>query len=533
MNVRIATRGSALALVQAGLVRDALAAAGTRSELVIVETAGDRRAPDTAWGEGAFVVAVEAALLDGRADVAVHSAKDVPIDGDPRLAIAAFLPREDPRDALVIRTGAQGHTLAELPSGAVVGTDSPRRGAFLRAIRPDVVVRPIHGNVDTRLGRLDAGEADALILAVAGLVRLDRGDRVSQALDPSEVPPAPGQGAIAVQVRASDIPTREAIGPLDHTRTRHAVEAERAFLDASGGGCRAPVGALATVADDGSLRILGGLADGRGRVVIDTADARDTTRLAADLADRLAPEDAPRIGVTRAVPQATPLVRELAVRGLASARVPAISIEPSPDDVVMHALAALAPGSWVVVTSANGARAIELPRGDLRWAAVGGATAGALARVGVAGAWVPSHADARTLGDELPITPGDTCLLVRGDLADPALSERLTSRGAHLRDVVAYRTIEGPPRSRAALAVALADGLDALAFASGSAVRGLIALAGPLGAATDLRRLPALCVGGSTAAAARQAGFTRVLVADEPTDAALADLAAATLAVPA
>jgi hydroxymethylbilane synthase len=531
--LRIATRGSALALVQAAMVRDALATHGADAELVIVETAGDRRAPDAAWGEGAFVAAIEQALLDGHADVAVHSAKDVPIDGDPRLVIAAYLAREDPRDALVVRADVPADSVTTLPRGAVVGTDSPRRGAFLRAIRPDLVIRPIHGNVDTRLRRLDAGEADALVLAVAGLARLGRADRVTQPLDPTVVPPAPGQGAIAVQTRVADATTRAAVARLDDAPTRRAVEAERAFLEACGGGCRAPVGALATVADDGTLRMVGGLADGGGRVVVDDGDEAGPVGLAALLSDRLAPDGAPRIAVTRAEGQATPLVRELAVRGLASARVPAIAIEPSSDGAVSVALSDLAPGSWVVVTSANGAQAIERPRDDLRWAAVGPGTTSALARIGVPAAWMPSRPDAATLAEELPVEAGSACLLVRGDRADASLPERLAARGAHVREVVAYRTIEGPPRSRAALADALADGLDALAFASGSAVRGLLALAERFGAAAELRRLPALCFGGSTAAVAREAGFAMVLVADEPTDASLADLAAAVVAVPA
>ncbi|MDQ3937729.1 MAG: hydroxymethylbilane synthase, partial [Chloroflexota bacterium] len=184
--IRIGTRGSALALAQAQLVADAVAASGWRHELVIVETEGDRRAPDTAWGEGAFVKSIEQALLEGRADIAVHSAKDVPTDEQPSLAICAYLRREDPRDALVVAgAGAVGGaTLDSLPPASVVGTDSPRRTGFLRAHRPDLTVRPLHGNVDTRLRRLDAGEVDALVLAVAGLIRLGRQDRIGERIPP-------------------------------------------------------------------------------------------------------------------------------------------------------------------------------------------------------------------------------------------------------------------------------------------------------------------------------------------------------------
>ena len=254
--VRIGTRGSALALVQAGLAAAALERAGHESELVIVETAGDRRAPDTAWGEGAFVKAIELALLAGRVDLAVHSAKDVPTDEDPRLVIGAYLERADARDALVTDVGFAA-SLANLPPGSRVGTDSPRRTGFVLAARPDLRVRPLHGNVDTRLRRLDAGETDALILASAGLDRLGYGGRITERLDTSLVPPAPGQGALALQVRADDTSLLAATARIDHRPTRVAVGCERAFLRASGGGCRSPIGAFAEVAGD-RLSLLGG-----------------------------------------------------------------------------------------------------------------------------------------------------------------------------------------------------------------------------------------------------------------------------------
>src|SRR6266542_3458405 len=165
--IAIGSRGSALALAQARLVYEALEREGHASRVVIIETEGDRRAPDTAWGEGAFVAAIERALLDRRVDAAVHSAKDVPTDEDPRLAIGAYLPRADPRDTLVVRVGAQARTIDDLPPGSRVGTDSPRRTGFLLARRPDLVFHALHGNVDTRLRRLDNGETDALVLACA------------------------------------------------------------------------------------------------------------------------------------------------------------------------------------------------------------------------------------------------------------------------------------------------------------------------------------------------------------------------------
>lgn len=262
--IRIGTRGSALALAQAGLVRDALLAAGRSTRVVVIETEGDRRAPDTAWGEGAFVAAIEGALLDGRVDLAVHSAKDIPTDEPPGLRIAAYLPRADPRDALVVRADSAVRRIDDLPTGSRVGTDSPRRTGFLRARRPDLFVHPLHGNVDTRLRRLAAGETDALILACAGLDRLGLSERIAERLAPDVVPPAAGQGAIAVQIRNDDAWLLDVLAAIDDRPTRLAVEAERSFLHAMGGGCRAPIGAHATV-DADRLDLLG------ANLAIDTA----------------------------------------------------------------------------------------------------------------------------------------------------------------------------------------------------------------------------------------------------------------------
>jgi hydroxymethylbilane synthase len=262
--ILIGTRGSALAMAQAHLVADALAREGRATRLVKVETEGDRRAPDTAWGEGAFVKAIERALIEGRVDVAVHSAKDVPTDEDRRLLIGAYLPRADARDALVIRDG-RATSLDDLPDGAAVGTDSPRRTAFLLAHRPDLRVRPLHGNVDTRLRRLDEGQADALVLACAGLDRLGRTDRITERIDVERMPPAPGQGALALQIRRDDARMLALAASLDDRGTRVAVEAERELLRAAGGGCRSPVGAYGEVVGSALFLIAGhAAADGTG-----------------------------------------------------------------------------------------------------------------------------------------------------------------------------------------------------------------------------------------------------------------------------
>ncbi|MFN2384564.1 MAG: hydroxymethylbilane synthase [Gemmatimonadota bacterium] len=243
--LRLGTRGSALALAQTQLVAAALAARGVEVEIVTIKTTGDTAARDASWplARGAFVTELERALAADAIDLAVHSAKDLPTDASPGVEIVAYPVRADPRDALVSRSGA---ALEALPEGARVGTESPRRRAFLLHRRGDLEIVPIHGNVDSRLRQLDAGACDALVLAAAGLDRLGLADRIVERLAPAVMLSAVGQGALAIQLRAGD-PRREVVGALDHAPTRAAVEAERAFLRGMGGGCRAPFAALATV----------------------------------------------------------------------------------------------------------------------------------------------------------------------------------------------------------------------------------------------------------------------------------------------
>ncbi len=253
--LRIATRGSRLALVQARTVAARLKslAPGLEVELVEIVTTGDRvqDMPLSAVGGSAFFTKeIETALLEGRADAAVHSLKDLASADVPGLTVAAVLEREDARDALV---SASGLPLHELPSGAQVGTSSVRRRAAVRWLRPDVELLELRGNVPTRVRRLDEGRYDAVVLAAAGLRRLGMEDRIAERFDPAVVVPAGGQGAIAVQAREGDAPVLEMLARLDHAGTRARVEAERAFLRALGVGCQAPVGVHAAMDGEGRL----------------------------------------------------------------------------------------------------------------------------------------------------------------------------------------------------------------------------------------------------------------------------------------
>ena len=259
--LRIGTRGSGLALAQAGWVADRLAELGVTAVIETISTRGDqvRDVPLTALGgDGVFVRELERALLEERIDVAVHSLKDLPTAMVPDLEIACVPERATPFDAFV---GRPGESLASLPSGAVVGTSSLRRVVQVRAIRPDLDVRPIRGNVDTRLAKLDAGDYRCLVLAAAGLERLGLGHRIGGLLEPPDFWPAVGQGALAIQVRAGDEAVRRAILPLDHAATHAAVRAERSCLAALAAGCLAPVGAWGRVESGGDLVLSGRVLD--------------------------------------------------------------------------------------------------------------------------------------------------------------------------------------------------------------------------------------------------------------------------------
>jgi hydroxymethylbilane synthase len=253
--VRIGTRGSALAMAQAREVASRLEATlGLEVELVRITTTGDQdpgRMTDIG-GQGLFVSAVRDAVASGAVDVAVHSLKDLPTASDPRVSTAAIPRRQDPRDALVARDGL---SLGELPPGATIGTGSPRRAAQLYALGLGLDVVPIRGNVDTRLRMVAEGVVDAVVVARAGLLRLDRQHEVTETLDPLQMLPSPGQGALAVEVAAhADGLCGDIARVLDDSETRAAVTAERALLAELEAGCSAPVGALADVAigDDGN-----------------------------------------------------------------------------------------------------------------------------------------------------------------------------------------------------------------------------------------------------------------------------------------
>jgi hydroxymethylbilane synthase len=291
----IGSRGSKLALWQAEQARARLLALNPESDIrvEIIKTTGDVKTDPLSviGGKGVFTKELEDALLDGRIDLAVHSLKDLPTVLPDGLTISAICERDDPRDALVVRDDlkARGGSILNLPENAVVGTSSQRRVAQLKSLRGDVVVKDIRGNVDTRLRKLDEGQYDALILASAGLRRLELDHRIDVAISTVEMVPAVGQGAIAIETRADDEFTIETTGALDHHETRLCCLAERAFLRSLGGGCQFPIAAHAII-ENGQLKLDGLVATPDGAKILRdqlSGPQANTDEIGSTLATRL------------------------------------------------------------------------------------------------------------------------------------------------------------------------------------------------------------------------------------------------------
>jgi hydroxymethylbilane synthase len=526
-------------MIQAQLVADALTKRYPEHEFTLtpLTTHGDRhpsmRLSDSPR-EGVFVKDLEQALLDGRAELAVHSAKDLPTLPTAGLTLAAFLPREDARDVVVSRPPG---TLAQLPPGARVGTGSPRRAAQIAAVRPDLKAVDIRGNVDTRLRRLREGAADALVLAAAGLVRLGRLAEAHELLPFEVMLPAPGQGALAIQaIEGSEAAVLAAA--IDDPRTSRAVNAERALLRRLGGGCLSALGAYAVV-DGDELALQAVVLDVGGTTVIRArARAQHDADVVEDVAASLESQGAGRllsradtslaglrIMVTRADRQAAVLADALTALGAQAVRCPVIAIEPIAVDPA--ALRDLGRYDWLVLTSANGVdRLRDLLREahrdfppDLKVAAIGPETAARAKEAGMTPTLVPQRFIAEELADALSaaMAPGARMLLARAAGARDVLPAQLRARGAQVDVLETYRAVP-PADVRPRLAACLPE-VDMVTFTSSSTVRHFVdAIPGPL---PD--RVLVACIGPITAETARELGLRVDIIAQEYTTRGLVD----------
>jgi hydroxymethylbilane synthase len=536
VRLRLATRGSRLARGQSGWVADRLRALGHEVELVRIVTHGDVITAPLAslGGAGVFVGAVRAAVLSGEADFAVHSFKDLPTAPEDGLALAAVPEREDPADAL-----CGGRTLAQLPPGARVGTGSPRRAAQLLALRPDLEVVEIRGNVETRLART-TDDLDAVILAAAGLNRLGLAEHVTERLDPRTFVPAPAQGALALECRADRTDVLEALAALDDPATRLAALAEREVLAGLAAGCAAPVAALAGVAN-GRLHLVARVVatDGTRDLAFatstdapDEAAARGAGTLAArTLLDRGA-ATLVDLGASKAdalrgrrvlLPARAPagLAARLASGGADVVEVLLTTQEPLP---LGEFRAAVAGGfDWLVVSSAATVAVLaagDVRPGDLapgaRIAAVGPATAQALREFGLTPDLVARAGGGAALVADFPAGPG-TVLLPGAAQPSAEPASGLSRKGWTVRSVAVYETV--PAEVPAEVISDWRTGrFDVFVVTAASVARAAVAACGLPGPGV-------VAIGESSAAACRDLGLTVLAVASAPTAASLVEAA--------
>lgn len=532
----IGSRGSQLALWQANHIKSCLEALGAEVRIEIIRTTGDKITDvplAKVGGKGLFTKEIEEALLDGRIDLAVHSLKDLPTELPAGLTLAAVPERELPYDALL------GAKLSEIPQGARVGTSSLRRSAQLRALRPDLVLENIRGNLDTRIRKLDEGQYDAILLAAAGLRRLGWENRIAELLPPEAMCPAVGQGALGIETRDHG-PALEICRKLEHAPTRAAVEAERALLAGLGGGCQVPIGAHATV-ERGCLKLRAVVAHPGGSTILRhqcegaADDAKSVgTQAAKALLDAGArdilvevygetqPLKGKRVVVTRAREQAGPFADQLRRLGAEVVELPAIelaAIEFTPVDLTVY--------DWLVFTSANGVRFFFRTQGrpvnlHAKIAVVGPATAWALQEFGLTAAIVAEEHAAEGLLDALAnvdLSHNNILLPVAASTRD-VLPRELTARGANVATLPVYRNTAPEGLEQAAQALFTAGPKpEWITFMSPSAVKNILAAAGH----DALSGVKIASIGGVTSEAIRKHGLTVTVEADPSTAEALAE----------
>lgn len=547
----IGTRRSQLALWQTEYIarqwRARFPEIATRTHSVI--TRGDREADlplPKIGGKGLFTEELDRLLLAGEIDCAVHSLKDLPTDLAEGIALGAILSREDPRDVWIC---PGGYGWEELPCGARVGTSSLRRQAQILVRRPDLKIEPIRGNVPTRIEQALRGDFDAIVIAGAGVSRLGLQAHITAWLPADVMLPAPGQGALAVTCRAEDQETRERLRALHDAPVADCTLAEREFLAALGGGCAAPIAALATplTAQPAAIRLTGRVASVDGQEMITaTATGVDPYSLARGLAEEVLQRGAKRllnhwraahappavaggqrlagwrVAVTRAADECRPLCELLSREGAQAISIPALQFRLlGTAEEIQKSLNPLAPQDWVIVTSAHAIRfLIQLePRAtiwldNVRIACVGPATAEAVRETSLQVSFIPSRFTGACLAEELPLLGTPRVLWLRPRVADEHFAQRMAERGVGVEAIPIYETVAPPFDDTHE--EALAAGIDAVLFASASAAEHFL---------TELAERPHrlarrpiyACIGPTTAEAVRAFGIEPEVVSPRHT----------------
>lgn len=552
----VGSRTSKLALWQTHRVIELLreTSDGVEFEVRRITTEGDKtldKALPEIGGKGLFTEELEKALRRGEIDAAVHSLKDLPVEDMPGLTLGAVTERAEAGDCLVAR---EGWTLDTLPEGAVVGTSSVRRSAQLLAARPDLEVRSIRGNVETRIRKVLDGKYDATVMARAGLERLGLSEHITDQLGLEVMVPAPGQGALAVQCRAGDGRVLAMLAAIDRPPVRAAVRAERVFLAELGGGCSAPVGAFARTERSAApwrltMTAVVGSRDGGRLIRLETVGddpeslgksmAREALQRGAGdiLAAGETPERSPlagrRVVVTRAREQSARFCSRLKAAGARAILVPVVKIVPSTDQSVIDGvLESFGRFDWAVFTSVNGVElwwnALEERELDrsvfsgVKVAAVGKATAQALDALGIPPDFVPERYTGAAVASGMTDVAGMRVCLLRARVAGDELPRVLRERGADVSDVPVYENV--PQEIGTSSAAELTRGVDVVTFTSGSTVTNFVDAARKYPELKDaVYGLPCACIGPVTAEVAREAKLKVALVAEVHTTDGLFD----------
>lgn len=534
-NLVIGTRGSQLSLAQTQIVKDQLQIIfpNKNLEIRIITTTGDRNmkpVPLDSVGKGWFTKELDKALLTGTIDLAVHSLKDIPETLPEGLVIACIPKREDPREALITKDNVP---FAKLKIGAIIGTDSTRRKSQILDKRPDLIVKSIRGNVNTRVQKLKKGEYDGIFLAVAGLKRLGMDNLITEYFSPKDMIPSPGQGALAVVVKKENKAIYKALQKLTHRETSIAVKAERAFSQTLGGGCKTPIGAYAEVKGQ-ELVLKGFVGSLNGKKVYKTF-----IRWARDYPERAGKELARKfldkgylpfalsqfVVITRPVNTTIKMQKQIEALGFFTYFFPSIAVaKTSLSKQSKKVLIQLDFFDWIVFTSQNGVRffltdlaELGIPISKLKrkkLAAVGEKTAKAIKKYGLSVNFVPSKFTTERLSEELPKVEGKKILMARANLATPLLSKRLKERGAQVTDMPIYETtyIEN---DNPEFELLVADKkIYCLTFTSPSTVKGFFNNIKNSPQKNVILELPVLSIGPVTTKALKELGFTRITTAD-------------------
>lgn len=564
--LKIGTRTSKLAMWQTDHIMDRLQKAwpGLECRIEPFMTQGDAtldKPLPQIGGKGLFTAELEAALRDGRIDIAVHSLKDLPVDDEPGLTLGAITSRAPVGDALIAR---EGWTLETLPQGAIIGTSSNRRRAQLLAVRPDLQVRSIRGNVQTRAQKVANGDYHATILAEAGIRRMEMGHLVTQWLPLDIMLPAPGQGALAVQCRADDTSTLALLAAIEDEAVRTAVTAERTFLKSLGGGCSAPIAAYARINRrdaenaEGSiyLEALVASTDGKQTVKV-VGEGNDPIALGKQLTTQAIAQGADhilahlqssilnlqssllgkRIVVTRSQEQSQEFADKLAALGADPIVFPVIQFNPLPTDELDAALQQIKQYDWILFTSGNAVdfffnhlntnqtETLRTTHYALHIAASGSATARKLSELGIEADFIPGEFVGEKLVEGLGDLTGKRVLLPRAKIGRPRIAELLREQGAEVDDIALYDTITAVPTPQSL--ADLQQGFDVLTFTSPSSVRNFLKIVDT----PDLRGFKSLggldctiaCIGPITRDQAQASGLTVHIMPEEYTIDALTE----------